>query len=106
MIHSLLARVLIPNPMGEGSQGGENPCPPPVLIKESFENKISGEEGGSYGVQGGEIWIIILRRWSFHWIGPVLGGLKRKNALALFSAWRYLLSGLSLGNMERSFMEG
>jgi len=81
-------------------------CPTPVLKKESFENKISGKEGGPHGVQGGEIWIIILRRWLFHGIGPVLGGLKRKNALVLFFAWRYLLSGLSLRNMGRSLMEG
>jgi len=49
-------------------------CPPPFLKKESFKTKISGKEGGPHGVQGGEIWIIILRRWFFHWIGPVLGG--------------------------------
>jgi len=82
------------------------PCPAPVLKKESFEKKISGKEGGSHGVQGEEIWIIILMRWLFHWIGPVLGGLKGKHALALFSAWRILLSGLCLRNMGRSFMEG
>jgi len=58
------------------------------------------------GLRAEKFGIISLRRWFFHGIGPVLGGLKRKHGLVLFSAWRNLLSGLCLLNMGRSFLEG
>jgi len=70
-------------------KGQKETYPPPVLKKESFENKISGKEEGSHGVQGGEIWIIILRRWFFHGIGPVLGD--RNGKMLWFS---FLLGGI------------
>jgi len=61
------------------------------------------KEGGSHGVQGGGIGVIILRQWFFHWIGPAPGKFVGKDGLVPFSTWRDLLSGLSPRNIGEKF---
>jgi len=69
---------------------------PQFLRKEPSPRKTRKREGLVHGVQAEGIWIIILRRLFFHWVGPVPGRCARGDVFAQSCLWLHFFAGLSL----------
>jgi len=69
---------------------------PQFLRRNSCPRKTREGEGLAHGVQAEGIWIIILRRLFFPWVGPVPGRFERGDGFAQSCLWSHFLAGLSL----------